>query len=146
MPRPTTAPIGVVLARTAKAAGQAFDQALAAVGGSQPIWQILIALKTHQHTSQRELADAVGIQGATLTHHLNGMETAGLLTRTRDPENRRVHHVELTDHGETTFHRLAEAAVAHDNRMRTGLTDHEIATLATLLGRLAANVTTPAGE
>ncbi|MGW4486328.1 MarR family winged helix-turn-helix transcriptional regulator [Amycolatopsis sp. NPDC004368] len=146
MPRPATAPIGVVLARTAKAAGQAFDQALTAVGGSQPVWQILIALKTHHHTSQRELADAVGIQGATLTHHLNGMETAGLLTRTRDPENRRVHHVELTEHGETTFHRLAEAAVAHDNRMRAGLTDHEIATLATLLGRLAANVTTPTGE
>ncbi|HWD05163.1 MAG TPA: MarR family winged helix-turn-helix transcriptional regulator [Amycolatopsis sp.] len=146
MPRPASAPIGVVLARTAKAAGQAFDHALAAVGGSQPTWQILIALKTHHHASQRELADAVGIRGATLTHHLNGMEAAGLLTRTRDPENRRVHHVELTDHGETTFHRLAEAAIAHDKRMRAGLTDHEIATLATLLGKLAANVATPDGQ
>ncbi|MGW7539467.1 MarR family winged helix-turn-helix transcriptional regulator [Amycolatopsis sp. NPDC054798] len=143
MPRPATPPLGVLLARTAKTAGQAFDRALAEVGGSQPVWQILIALKTRRHASQRELADAVGIQGATLTHHLNGMETAGLLTRTRDPENRRVHQVELTEYGERTFHRLADAAIAHDKRMRRGFTDDEIATLAALLTRLADNVTQP---
>ncbi|WP_020659433.1 MarR family winged helix-turn-helix transcriptional regulator [Amycolatopsis benzoatilytica] len=146
MPRPATPPIGVHLARTAKTAGQAFDRALAEVGGSQPVWQILIALKTRRHASQRELAEAVGVQGATLTHHLNGMETAGLITRARDPENRRVHQVELTEHGERVFHRLADAAIAHDKRLRAGFTDEEIATLASLLTRLAENVTQTAPE
>ena len=141
MPPPATAPIGVVLARTAKTAARAFDQALATAGGSQPVWQILISLKTTPAANQRQLADAVGIQGATLTHHLNGMETAGLVTRRRDPANRRVHLVELTDDGEKLFHRLASAAIAHDQRMRQGLTDDEIAQLADLLHRLAANVT-----
>ncbi|MFJ9786761.1 MarR family winged helix-turn-helix transcriptional regulator [Amycolatopsis sp. NPDC101161] len=140
MPAPATAPIGVVLARTAKTAGRAFDQALAAAGGSQPVWQILISLKTRPVANQRELADAVGVQGATLTHHLNGMETAGLVTRRRDPENRRVHLVTLTPEGEQLFLRLASAAIAHDERMRKGLSDAEIAQLADLLHRLAANV------
>ena len=36
-----------------------------------------ISLKSGQLASQRELAEAVGIQGATLTHHLNAMESAG---------------------------------------------------------------------
>jgi MarR family transcriptional regulator for hemolysin len=141
VPPPTAAPIGVVLARTAKTAGRAFDHALAAAGGSQPIWRILVSLKTTPAANQRELADTVGIQGATLTHHLNGMETAGLLTRRRDPANRRVHLVELTDDGEQLFHRLATAAIAHDQRMRRGLSDTEIAQLADLLTRLAHNVT-----
>ncbi|MGW3994663.1 MarR family winged helix-turn-helix transcriptional regulator [Amycolatopsis sp. NPDC004772] len=141
MPKPATAPIGVVLARTAKTAARAFDHALAAAGGSQPVWQILISLKTTPVANQRELADAVGIQGATLTHHLNGMEDAGLVTRRRDPANRRVHLVELTDDGEQLFHRLATAAIAHDQRLRHGLTDAEIAQLADLLTRLAHNVT-----
>ncbi len=141
MPAPTTTPIGVVLARTAKTAGRAFDQALAAAGGSQPVWQILISLKTRPVANQRELADAVGIQGATLTHHLNGMESAGLVTRRRDPENRRVHLVTLTPDGEQLFLRLASAAIAHDERMRKGLSDTEIAQLADLLHRLAGNVT-----
>ena len=140
MPPPTTAPIGVVLARTAKTAARAFDQALATEGGSQPVWQILISLKTRPAANQRELADAVGIQGATLTHHLNGMEATGLVTRRRDPENRRVHLVTLTDDGEKLFHQLATAAIAHDQRMRKGLSDAEIAQLADLLHRLAANV------
>ena len=140
VPPPATAPIGVVLARTAKTAARAFDRALAAAGGSQPVWQILISLKTTPVANQRALAETVGIQGATLTHHLNGMENAGLVTRRRDPDNRRVHLVELTDQGEKLFHRLATAAIAHDKRMRTGFTDDEITTLATLLHRLAANV------
>ncbi|MEV7037669.1 MarR family winged helix-turn-helix transcriptional regulator [Amycolatopsis sp. NPDC051061] len=141
MPAPTTTPIGVVLARTAKTAGRAFDQALAAAGGSQPVWQILISLKTRPVANQRELADAVGIQGATLTHHLNGMESAGLVTRRRDPANRRVHLVTLTPEGEQLFLRLASAAIAHDERMRKGLSDTEITQLADLLHRLAGNVT-----
>ncbi|SEF21850.1 MarR family transcriptional regulator, transcriptional regulator for hemolysin [Amycolatopsis pretoriensis] len=140
MPAPATTPIGVVLARTAKTAGRAFDQALATAGGSQPVWQILISLKTRPVANQRELADAVGIQGATLTHHLNGMETAGLVTRRRDPENRRVHLVTLTPEGEQLFLRLATASIAHDERMRKGLSDTEITQLADLLHRLAANV------
>jgi len=141
VPAPTTAPIGVVLARTAKTAGRAFDHALAAAGGSQPVWQILISLKTRPVANQRELADAVGIQGATLTHHLNGMETTGLVTRRRDPDNRRVHLVTLTPDGEQLFLHLASAAIAHDERMRKGLSDAEIAQLADLLHRLAGNVT-----
>ncbi|HEY3467797.1 MAG TPA: MarR family winged helix-turn-helix transcriptional regulator [Amycolatopsis sp.] len=146
MPAPVTAPIGVVLARTAKTAGRAFDQALAAAGGSQPVWQILISLKTRPVANQRELADAVGIQGATLTHHLNGMETAGLVTRRRDPANRRVHLVTLTPQGDELFLRLASAAIAHDERMRKGFTDTEIAQLADFLHRMAANVTDDGAE
>ncbi|GAB3145594.1 MarR family winged helix-turn-helix transcriptional regulator [Amycolatopsis stemonae] len=145
MPAPATAPIGVILARTAKTAGRAFDHALAAAGGSQPVWQILISLKTKPVANQRELADAVGIQGATLTHHLNGMEAAGLVTRRRDPDNRRVHLVTLTPDGEQLFLRLASAAIAHDERMRKGLTDAEVAQLADLLHRLAGNVTDDPG-
>jgi len=36
---------------------------------------------------------------------------------------------------------LREAAVAHDKRLRAGLSDEEVAHLAALLATLAANVT-----
>ncbi|MGI8329166.1 MarR family winged helix-turn-helix transcriptional regulator [Actinomadura scrupuli] len=144
MPRPSGPPgppIGVILARTAKTVSRAFDDTLAAAGGSLPIWLILISLKTQELGNQRELARAVGIQGATLTHHLNAMETDGLITRRRDPANRRVHQVELTEAGETLFGRLATAAIDHDRRLRAGLGDDEIATLARLLDRMRHNIT-----
>lgn len=138
--RPAVEPIGRTLNRVAKLCSRAFDDALAAAGGSQPMWLVLIALKTHAVRNQRELAAAVGVQGATLTHHLNAMEAAGLVVRRRDPANRRVHLVELTEAGEERFHDLARAATAFDERLRAGFTADEVAALAGLLGRLAANV------
>ena len=50
------------------------------------------------------------------------MESAGLLTRRRDPRNRRLHLVELTPEGEALFSRLREVAFAFDQRLRAGLT------------------------
>jgi len=68
------------------------------------------------------------------------MEAAGLLTRRRDPANRRVHVVELTERGEAAFHRMRDAAGAFDRRLRAGLDGDEIECLSRLLARLHANV------
>ena len=118
----THQPIGLVLTRTSRAVSRAFDERLAAAGGSLPIWLILLALKTRATRSQSELADAVGI-------------------RRRDPASRRTSLVEMTDSGTRLFLRLREAAVAHDTRLRAGLSDEEVARLAVLLDTLATNVT-----
>ena len=141
MPRPSRPPIGLHLARTARSVSRAFDDALAQAGGSVPRWLVLISLKTQPVRNQRELAEAVGIREATLTHHLNGMDEQGLITRRRDPANRRVHLVELTEAGEAAFQRMRGAATAFDQRLRSGLSGDDVAQLEALLGRLAANVT-----
>ena len=140
MPRPSRPPIGLHLARTARSVSRAFDDALAQAGGSVPVWLVLISLKSQRLRNQRELAEAVGIREATLTHHLNAMDEQGLITRRRDPANRRVHLVELTEAGEDAFQRLRGAATAFDQRLRAGLSGDEVSQLEALLGRLAANV------
>ncbi len=141
MSPPATLPIGLQLARSAKAVSRAFDDALSAAGGSLPSWLVLLSLKTRQLGTQRELADAVGIRGATLTRHLDGMEAAGLVVRRRDPDNRRVQHVEVTDAGEAAFGRMREAAVTFDRRLRRGLAATDTDALAELLNRLQRNAT-----
>src|SRR5919112_226364 len=132
---PVREPVGLVLARTAKVVSRAFDDALVEAGGSLPTWLILVSLQRGEHGAQRELAEAVGIEGPTLTHHLNRMEAAGLVTRTRDPANRRVHRVELTDAGKESFRRLLTAVTAFDRRLRRGLGRSEVEGLEDLLGR-----------
>jgi MarR family transcriptional regulator, transcriptional regulator for hemolysin len=141
VPRPARTPIGLQLARTARSVSRAFDDALAEAGGSVPVWLVLISLKSQHRHNQRELAEAVGIREATLTHHLNAMDEQGLITRRRDPANRRVHLVELTAAGEAAFQRLRGAATAFDERLRAGLSADEVADLETLLSRLEASVT-----
>jgi MarR family transcriptional regulator for hemolysin len=140
MPRPLRPPLGLTLALSAKAVSRAFDDALAAAGGSRPTWLVLMSLKARRLASQEALAAAVGIRGATLTHHLDAMEADGLLTRRRDPANRRVHLVELTAGGDAAFHRLRGAATEFDRRLRAGLSEAEQARLLALLDRLRANV------
>ena len=92
-----------------------------------PAWLVLLNLKMRrQVANQRGLAAAVGIREATLTHHLNAMESDGLLTHRRDPDNRRVHLVELTEGGEAAFIRMRDAALAFDRRLRHGIARREL--------------------
>jgi MarR family transcriptional regulator, transcriptional regulator for hemolysin len=133
-------PIGLQLSQAARTVSRAFDEALDEAGGTLPVWLILLNLKIRKPANQRELAEAVGVREATLTHHLNAMDARGLVTRTRDAANRRIHVVELTDAGEGAFVRLQQAALAFDARLRAGLADADLDSLGDLLGRLAANV------
>jgi MarR family transcriptional regulator, transcriptional regulator for hemolysin len=133
-------PIGLHLSRVAKEVSAAFDAALTSAGGSLPTWLILLNLKINESANQRRLAGAVGIREATLTHHLSGMEQQGLLTRRRDPDNRRTHVLALTADGEALFLALREAAVAFDRRLRRGMTAAQMTALAAALDQLATNV------
>ena len=138
--RPTAEPIGRVVSSSAKLLSRAFERELAEAGGSQPVWLILLALKQQRWRTQQDLAAAVGIEGPTLTHHLDGLDKAGLIERARDPEDRRAVRVELTDAGDKLFQRLAKAAIGFDQRLRAGLTDEELEEFRRVLARLRENV------
>src|ERR1700733_6514772 len=139
VPEPFPVPIGLRLAQASRTVERAFDAALAEAGGSLPVWLVLLNLKVRRPGNQRELAEAVGITGATLTHHLNAMHAQGLIDRARDDANRRVQVVTLTEAGEAAFLRLREAAIAVDARPRAGFAETALAILAASLDRLAAN-------
>lgn len=141
--RPDRTPIGLHLTRASRKVSRAFDDALAEAGGSLPGWLVLLALKSRPQASQREIAASIELTDATLTHHLNAMDAAGLLSRRRDPANRRVHVVEPTDRGDDAFLQMRAAAVAFDRRLRRGLSESDVEVLRDLLDRLVANVTDP---
>ena len=89
---------------------------------------------------QRELAAAVGIDDATLTHHLRRMEADGLVARHRAPEDRRHQLVELTAAGEARFGQLLGVVTGFDRRLRAGFDADELAVLRDSLARLRENV------
>jgi MarR family transcriptional regulator, transcriptional regulator for hemolysin len=144
VPEPFPVPIGLRLAQASRTVERAFDAALAQAGGSLPVWLVLLNLKVRRPGNQRELAEAVGITGATLTHHLNAMHAQGLIARARDDANRRVQVVTLTEAGEAAFLRLREAAIAFDARLRAGFAETDLTTLTAGLDRLAANAASEA--
>ncbi|MFJ9176406.1 MarR family winged helix-turn-helix transcriptional regulator [Streptomyces sp. NPDC102360] len=140
MPQPASPPLGLQLSQAARTVSRAFEDALEEAEGSLPVWLILLNLKTGRPANQRQLAEAVGVRDATLTHHLNAMDKRGLITRRRDTANRRIHVVELTEAGEEAFKRMRKAATAFDRGLGAGLSDADRAELSRLLQHLARNV------
>jgi MarR family transcriptional regulator, transcriptional regulator for hemolysin len=138
--RTSSPPIGLRLARTSRVIGQAFERALAEAGGSASTWQVLLLVRSGSWGTQSELAEELGVTGATLTHHLAALERKGLVRRWREDSNRRVQRVELTEAGVELFNRLREVARRHDRRLRSGLSDEEVEQLGELLARLQAGV------
>jgi MarR family transcriptional regulator for hemolysin len=137
---PQTEPIGLDVTSTGRVLSRAFNDALVGAGGSLPQWLVLMALKRGDHAMQRDIATAIGIEGATLTHHLNRMEADGLVRRERVADNRRSQLVALTRAGENLFATLLAAVVAFDAQLCEGFSDRELATMRKLLAKLRSNV------
>jgi MarR family transcriptional regulator, transcriptional regulator for hemolysin len=136
-------PVGLHLANAAKAVSRAFNDRLAEAGGSVPTWLILSSLKANERRTQLELARAVGIEGPTLTRHLDGLEADGLVRRVRGAQDRRAVRVELTSDGELLFRTLLRAVIAFNADLTEGVGETDLARLRKTLARLESNVRRP---
>ena len=130
-------PIGFVLVQTARQIARAFESFLFEREGSLSTWLVLLALQAQDGCFQSNLAAFVGVQGPTLTHHLNGMEAEGLIKRVRSTNDRRVHVVSITSAGRRRFLKLRRRAKKFDTELRNALTAEEMILLCHCLDRLA---------
>jgi MarR family transcriptional regulator, transcriptional regulator for hemolysin len=90
---------------TARAWRQAIDRRLKYLGVSQASWMtIAVAAKAHQPLSQSELADKLGVEGATMVAMVDRLVKAGLVKREPSTADRRIKRVVITDAG----HRLVD--------------------------------------
>ncbi|GAB2472059.1 MarR family winged helix-turn-helix transcriptional regulator [Promicromonospora xylanilytica] len=135
-------PVAVTMWHTVQRVMRSFDALLTEEGGSWQVWHILLALHQGTPATQRELARAVGIREATLTHHLRGMEERGLVLRTREASNRRVQRIEVTEAGAALYRRLKTAAISFDRTLRgaVGQDEADVDAFFDTLRRLADSV------
>ena len=133
-------PVGRQLVFTAKAMREAFEDALAAAGGSLASWVVLSALSDVGIVSQAALASHVHLEGATITHHVDRLEAAGLVRRQLDPGDRRVRRLELTEAGAELHGRMLAAAIGLQSVVMAGLDHDDKAALARCLGVIQSNL------
>jgi len=67
------------------------------------------------------------------------------ITRRRDPDNRRVHLVEMTQAGEEAFYRMRRAAFAFNERLQAGFGEGELAEFGRYLTGCAGTPRTGTG-
>lgn len=84
-----------------------------------------------------ELASSMGIVPRSATGLVDALEQAGLVCRAVDPENRRAVLVTLTEHGLQAQRDMAAARASAGEQLFAQLDEHERATLAELLDKVA---------
>jgi MarR family transcriptional regulator for hemolysin len=132
--------LGRDLSLVAKTLRARFEARLAEAGGSFPAWAVLSRAVSEDGLSQRELAERMGIEGATLTRHLDRLEAQGLIERRRDRTDRRIVRISATPAGLGLHARLASVVATLDADLVAGLSPEEIAAFRRLLARLLTNL------
>lgn len=104
------------------------DSRLQDMGLTQARWAALLQISRGGATSQRQLAEFIGIEGPTLVHILNSLERQDLIERRPDPNDRRAKTVHLTDSARSLVGQIE--AIAHGLRLELteGIRDEELET------------------
>jgi DNA-binding MarR family transcriptional regulator len=119
----------VQLRRTQHAVRNRLDADLASTGLTMPQYTVLAALDRRGDLSSSELARELGMTAQTVNVLVKGLETAGLLRRTRHPSHGRILLAELTATGSRALTRGYAAGKAVQDRVLSGLTSSDRALL-----------------
>lgn len=86
--------------------------------------------------TQQDLAALLGLEKSTVSRLVAGLERRGLVSRGRNPENRRFYQLMLTEHGREVVRHLTEGMRAYHARILAAMTQAERDALAVGLGAL----------
>ncbi|MDE1923051.1 MAG: MarR family transcriptional regulator [Gammaproteobacteria bacterium] len=122
---------------TARAWRQGLDRRLKHLGISQAGWMtIAVAAKAKAPLSQSELADTLGVEGATMVAMIDRLVKAGLVIREPSTSDRRVNHIALTEAGNRLYAVLRAEADAFRRTLLADVDPRQIEAATALLEHL----------
>jgi DNA-binding MarR family transcriptional regulator len=127
-----------LLAQLGAHAARRFAERVAELDLTPPQVGLLRAVAVGPGRSQQELAQHLGTPPTRLVGLVDELEQRGVLQRRRNPADRRLYAVSLTDARNPLLTEVGRVARAHDDAMLAVLDDSERAQLHTLLTRIAA--------
>ena len=101
---------------------------------------VLLAIAESEGATQSELAAAIPIRPATMTHALQRLERAGFIERRNDPDDQRISRVYLSEKGRRILCPLRQTVDALHERALQGFTPEETRTLRGYLERICDNL------
>lgn len=110
------------------------------VGGKAGQQRILMRLKNHEQTTQKELQDVLEISSGALSEILQKMEDSGLILRAKNAEDKRQVDLALTPHGRESAQSVEEHYHQTLERMFECLNAEQKDQLEETLGILTAHL------
>jgi DNA-binding MarR family transcriptional regulator len=118
-------------------AGAAFAERIAALDLTPPQTGLIRLVAAEPGLSQQAIATRLGMPASRLVALVDGLDERGLVERRRNPEDRRLYALHLTEAGRALLGRIAVVGKAHDEAITAALDADERATLQALLERIA---------
>lgn len=103
-------------------------------------WSVLRALSEHEGLSQVELADRMLVEKAALTAVLQSMETAGLIRRARNADDKRMINIYLTAKGRRLKEKALPMVARINDQATRGFSRAEVRQLEAMLERVLRNI------
>ncbi len=127
---------GFLLGRAARLCRDYFDALTEPLGIHGRHFSVLAVLGEEKPLSQVEMSERLGIDRNTMVLLLDDLEERGLVTRRRDPRDRRAHRVSLTDAGRDVLVQSTALARRTNDEVFAPLSPDERIHLHVLLSRL----------
>jgi DNA-binding MarR family transcriptional regulator len=103
-------------------------------------WSVLRVLWETEGLSQVALAESMRVEKASLTGMLDVMEKRGLISRTRNAEDRRKVNIHLTPRARALKDKLLPYRAKINRKATRGMTTEEVETLRRLLAQVIGNL------
>lgn len=135
---------GFIINRTARALFRSFDIRLRnSVGITFAQWRVLVLLtKTHDGLSQKEIADALGLEAPTLIPILDKLQNDGLIERRVDRNDRRNNRIFRTEKTIEIWEITLECATRVLTIALTGVPDEKIEIMKEVMEKMWINLQT----
>jgi DNA-binding MarR family transcriptional regulator len=134
---------GFLLAQLGRAVTRSYRCALSPIGLKPRETQALLRLRDDGAMSQQALGAALDIDASNLVALLNDLEAESLISRSRDPEDRRRHVVEVSKRGTKLLDEVERAAAEVEDQFFDALDEDERVALQGLLARVAQSADVP---
>jgi MarR family transcriptional regulator, organic hydroperoxide resistance regulator len=132
--------VGYLMRETHRAFLRALGARISRHGVSIGMWYFLRALWEEDGLTQRELSRRVSMMEPTTATALESMERRGLISRTRNAEDRRKINIRLTDRGRRLREVLLPYAMEVNQVALAGTPARQIPLLRRQLGRIKRNL------
>ena len=133
------------IGETAHALRKAFTRRAASVGVTGAQWKVLFKLTRTPGLRQVELADMLDLEPITLCRIVDRLEEAGLVERTRDPEDRRAWRLHVTAQAEPLMEKLQAVGSLLVEQAFAGIDPKDIEKTRAVLARVRENAARGAG-
>jgi MarR family transcriptional regulator, transcriptional regulator for hemolysin len=127
------------IGETAHALRKAFDRLAVGLGVTRAQWKVLFKLTRKPGLRQVELADLLDLEPITLCRIVDRLEEAGLVERTRDPEDRRAWRLHVTEKAQPLMEKLKAVGAELVGEAFAGIDRQEIEITRQALARVREN-------